>query len=66
MSYVIIFEYKKHQRVERFCTEHAAEFGTLPPIPDPISSFEITSASKEKIPQISTEAIRKWNMQIKI
>ena len=32
MSYVVIFNYKKHQRVERFCRDHAASFGPLPPI----------------------------------
>lgn len=70
MSYVVIFEYSKHKRAERFCKQHAAEFGhghPLPPIPDPIPEYEITNArNKHMIPKLSTEAIRKWNMQIKI
>jgi hypothetical protein len=65
MSYVVIFEYAKHNRVERFCSQHASEFGELPPIPE-IPLSEITDKQRRKIPQISTEAIRKWNMQIKI
>lgn len=34
--YVAIFKYPRHQRVERFCREHAAAtcFGELPPVPE--------------------------------
>jgi len=68
MSYVVIFEYKKHNRAERFCKQHAAGFGQpLPPIPELVPEHEITNTrNKHMIPKLSTEAIRKWNMQIKI
>jgi hypothetical protein len=34
--FVGIFTYRRHKRVERFCSEHAQEFtnGPLPPIPE--------------------------------
>lgn len=59
MSYVVIFEYAKHQRVERFCREHASEFGELP---DPIQvEQELKLTNKQKL------AIQKWtNVKVKI
>jgi hypothetical protein len=57
MSHVIIFEYKRHTRVERFCRDHAAQFGELPepiPIPNPI-------------PEEQLGAIQKWtNIKVRI
>jgi hypothetical protein len=59
MSHVIIFYYKKHNRVERFCRDHAAQFGELPePTPTPLSN---------QIPQEQLQAIQKWtNIKVKI
>ncbi|TLX88002.1 MAG: hypothetical protein E6K97_07780 [Thaumarchaeota archaeon] len=55
MSYVVIFEYSHHRRVERFCAHHAEQFGALPEIPQ----TEITS--KQKL------ALQKWsNIKVKI
>ena len=64
--FVVIFIYKKHNQVVRFCSEHASRFGKVPPIPDPIQPEYIKPEynNKEKIP--TTEVIRKWNTQIKI
>ncbi len=55
MSHVIIFNYSRHNRVERFCREHASKYGELPePIPIPI-------------PQEQLRAIQKWtNIKVKI
>ncbi len=49
MSYVVIFEYAKHRRVERFCRQHASEFGELP---EPEVQQELNN--KQKL------AIQKW------
>ena len=43
-SYVVIFEYPKHQRVERFCKEHAANYGE-PPADTPLDQ-ELTNKQK--------------------
>lgn len=55
MTYVVIFEYAKHRRVERFCSKHASIYGELPePVPNPI-------------PQEHLRAIQKWtNMKVNI
>jgi hypothetical protein len=50
-SYVVIFEYAKHQRVERFCKEHAANYGELPDTPQE-QHTQLTN--KQKL------AIQKW------
>jgi hypothetical protein len=68
--YAIIFNYKKHNRVERFCVQHAQELANnnneeLPEIPKLEESSVIAIANKKKIPKISSEAIQKWN-RIKI
>ena len=68
--YVIIFKFAKHNRVERCCVQHAQEFANgnneeLPEIPK-VEEATVIARSKGKIPQISTEAIRKWNMQVRI
>lgn len=61
--FVVILNYKKHNKVVHCYSEHASAFGQVPPIPDPIQPQHIKEY-KEKIP--TTEVIRKWNMQVKI
>ncbi len=51
MSYVVIFEYAKHRRVERFCRQHASEFGELP-VEQELANLNLTN--KQKL------AIQKW------
>ena len=52
MSHVVIFEYAKHRRVERFCSKHAANYGELP---EPEVQQEQELTNKQKL------AIQKWN-----
>jgi hypothetical protein len=53
-SFIIIFGYAKHRRVERFCPDHASNYGELPDIP--LQEYELSSKQK-----IAIEAMQKWN-----
>src|SRR6266508_4190985 len=55
MAYVVIFEYAKHRKVERYCAKCAQEFGEVPDIPQPEISKDIS--------QITVKALQRWNMQ---
>jgi hypothetical protein len=60
-SYVVISEYPKHKRVERFCREHASKFGELPPTPDPIVEQKLKITKKQKL------ALQRWtNIKVNI
>jgi hypothetical protein len=64
ISHVVVFEYAKHRRVERFCRENAANYGEVPP--DPIVeqqelNLKLKLTNKQKL------AIQKWtNIKVRM
>ena len=53
--FVIIFYHPRHNRVERFCKNHASNYGELPESPQ-LQDYELDSKQK-----LAIAAMQKWN-----
>lgn len=56
--FVIIFTYAKHRRVERFCRNHASNYGELPDIQQQQQEYYDELSNEQKI---AFQTMQKWN-----